>query len=137
IKCALLDAGGRAHALCSIAIDINARKKAADELKMARTEAEQANRAKSEFLSRMSHDLRTPLNAILGFAQLLDLDDLSGEKRESVAQILKGGQHLLALINEVLDIARIEAGHLSLSLEPVGANDVVQQVVELVRPLAG
>ena len=69
----------------------------------------------------MSHDLRTPLNAILGFAQLLELDDLPDDRKESVAQILRGGTHLLTLINEVLDIARIEAGHLSLSMEPVQA----------------
>jgi CheY-like chemotaxis protein/two-component sensor histidine kinase len=85
----------------------------------------------------MSHDLRTPLNAILGFAQILELASLGPEERESVTQILKGGQHLLQLINEVLDIARIEAGHLSLSVEPVNAGEIVQQAIELVRPLAG
>src|SRR5439155_87141 len=73
---------------------------------------------------------------ILGFAQLLDLDDLPADRKESVAQILRGGSHLLALINEVLDIARIEAGHLSLSMEPVHALEIVDLGVELVRPLA-
>jgi len=105
-------------------------------LQSARMEAERANRAKSDFLSRMSHDLRTPLNAILGFAQLLELDVLNAEHRESVRHVLKGGAHLLDLINEVLDIARIESGHLSLSPEPVAIGDIVQHVVELVRPLA-
>jgi signal transduction histidine kinase/ActR/RegA family two-component response regulator len=95
-----------------------------------------ASRAKSEFLSRMSHELRTPLNGILGFAQLLELDARSAEQRESIEHILKGGRHLLALINEVLDIARIEAGKLSVSLEPVHARDVVNGALDLVRPQA-
>ncbi|HYS17598.1 MAG TPA: ATP-binding protein [Candidatus Binatia bacterium] len=95
-----------------------------------------ANRAKSEFLSRMSHELRTPLNGILGFAQLLELDAQNPEQREGVDHILRGGRHLLALINEVLDIARIEAGKLSISLEPVPAGDVVNSALDLVRPQA-
>ena len=101
----------------------------------ARHEAERANRAKSEFLSRMSHDLRTPLNAVLGFAQLLEMDSLSTDQRESVAQILEAGRHLLDLMNEVLDISRIESGNLSLSPEPVAVAEVVDQVVRLTRPL--
>jgi signal transduction histidine kinase len=95
-----------------------------------------ANRAKSEFLSRMSHELRTPLNSIIGFGQLLELTVRSPEQRESVGHILKGGRHLLALINEVLDIARIEAGKLSLSIEPVDLDDVVRCTLDLVRPQA-
>jgi len=106
------------------------------ELAAAKQEADRANRAKSDFLSRMSHDLRTPLNAILGFAQLLEMDSLSPEQQESVRHILKGGAHLLGLINEILDIARIESGHLSLSPEPVAIGEIVQHVVELVHPLA-
>ena len=105
-------------------------------LEAARVEADRANQAKSVFLSRMSHDLRTPLNAILGFAQLLDLANIDEEQRDQVRQILSGGQHLLELIDEVLDISRIESGHLSLSLEPVSAADVVQTAVDLVKPLA-
>jgi signal transduction histidine kinase len=102
----------------------------------ARLDAERANLAKSEFLSRMSHDLRTPLNAIIGFAQVLEMEGLQAEQRESVAHILRGGRHLLELINEVLDIARIEAGRLSLSPEPVEVDLIVQGAVELVQPLA-
>ena len=83
----------------------------------------------------MSHDLRTPLNAILGFAQILQMDRLTLEQAESVQQILRGGVHLLELINEVLDIARIEAGQLSLSPEPVAVDEVISHVVDLVRPL--
>jgi signal transduction histidine kinase len=135
-KFPLRTAGGAPYAVCSISTDITDRKRADDDIKMARLEAERANRAKSDFLSRMSHDLRTPLNAILGFAQLLQLDATEDDRRDSVRQILKGGAHLLELINEVLDIARIEAGHLALSLEPVSVGDVVQQALDLVRPLA-
>jgi signal transduction histidine kinase len=103
--------------------------------RVARVEAERANVAKSEFLSRMSHDLRTPLNAILGFAQLLELD-VPAEQSEPVQQILRGGRHLLELIDEVLDIARIETGGLSLSLEPVSVSEIVASAADLVAPLA-
>ena len=106
------------------------------ERREAEQEADRANRAKSEFLSRMSHELRTPLNAILGFAQLLQMNGSDPRQQESIEQILKGGRHLLALINEVLDISRIEAGRLSLSLEPVPLLGTVQAAVALVRPLA-
>ncbi|MGH2529118.1 MAG: PAS domain S-box protein [Actinomycetota bacterium] len=106
------------------------------ELLEAKESAERANGAKSEFLSRMSHELRTPLNAILGFGQLLETSPLAPDDVESVQQILKGGRHLLDLINEVLDIARIESRNLSLSLEPVSIADVVHEVMDLVHPLA-
>ena len=107
-----------------------------EELSAARAEADRANAAKSEFLSRMSHELRTPLNAILGFGQLLEMDDLDTRQRESVEQILKAGRHLLDLINEVLEISRIEAGVLTISMEPVHAATAVSDAVELGRPLA-
>ena len=106
------------------------------ERRRAEAEAEAANRAKSEFLSRMSHELRTPLNAILGFAQLLELEVRQPADRESVEQILKGGRHLLGLINEILEIARIESGQLPLSPEPVPVGDAIQRVLDLARPLA-
>jgi PAS domain S-box-containing protein len=102
----------------------------------ARESAEAANRAKSEFLSRMSHELRTPMNSILGFAQLLDRAPLPPEQKKGVGHILKAGRHLLQLINEVLEIARIEAGRQTLSLEPVRIGTVLQEAVGLVRPLA-
>jgi signal transduction histidine kinase/ActR/RegA family two-component response regulator len=102
----------------------------------ARETAEKASRAKSEFLSRMSHELRTPLNAILGFGQLLELDDLTERQRENVKYILKGGGHLLELINEVLELARIEAGQLALSPEPVALTETVNETIALIQPLA-
>ncbi|HEX4490169.1 MAG TPA: ATP-binding protein [Acidimicrobiia bacterium] len=107
-----------------------------ERLALARDAAEHANQAKSEFLSRMSHELRTPLNAILGFSQLLEHDALDDDQRESVALIRRAGRHLLELINEVLDISRIEAGRLSVSIEPVNLADVVTEAIELVRPIA-
>jgi PAS domain S-box-containing protein len=107
-----------------------------DELRRAKVEAESANRAKSEFLSRMSHELRTPMNSILGFAQLLDRKPLAPDDKRGVEHILKGGRHLLNLINEVLDIARIEANRQQLSLEPVRASTVIAEALNLIRPLA-
>jgi signal transduction histidine kinase/ActR/RegA family two-component response regulator len=102
----------------------------------AQQQAERANHAKSEFLSRMSHELRTPLNAVLGFGQLLEMDELTDQQDESLEQIMKAGDHLLGLINEVLDISRIEAGALSLSLEPVDLCETLHEAIALVRPLA-
>lgn len=102
----------------------------------ARAIAERANLAKTEFLSRMSHELRTPLNAILGFAQLLAMEDLASDQKQSAKEIVKGGHHLLGLINEVLDISRIEAGQISLSVEPVSARDLIDECISLVGPLA-
>ena len=102
----------------------------------AAVEAERASRAKSEFLSRMSHELRTPLNAVLGFAQLLELDDLGQDSMESLAQIKRAGAHLLDLVNEVLDISRIEVGRMSLSLEPLDLAELVTESVSLLRPMA-
>jgi protein-histidine pros-kinase len=116
--------------------DATARKAAEHEARAAREEAERANRAKSEFLSRMSHELRTPLNAILGFAQLLEYNHPRPDQAEQLEYILKGGRHLLGLIDEVLDISRIEAGHLALAVEAVTVADVVRETIDLVMPLA-
>lgn len=116
--------------------NITAAKHAAEALKLAKLEADDANQAKSEFLSRMSHELRTPLNSILGFAQLLELSRLTDQQSDNIQHILKGGYHLLDLINEILDLARIESGRLSLSPEPVPMREVLMDAVDLVRPLA-
>ncbi|HTD45998.1 MAG TPA: ATP-binding protein [bacterium] len=120
----------------AVARDVTERKRADEALRLAKHETDRANRAKSEFLSRMSHELRTPLNAILGFAQLMEMDSLRPDQRESVGHILKGGRHLLDLINEVLDIARIEAGRLTVSVEAVSVKEVLQEALDLITPQA-
>ncbi len=107
-----------------------------DELATARDQALTATRTKNSFLSRTSHELRTPLNAILGFAQLLELSDLTDEDRESAHHIHQAGRHLLALINELIDISRVESGDLQVSMEPTAVAKVSQDVVALVGPLA-
>ncbi|HVS43252.1 MAG TPA: PAS domain S-box protein [Candidatus Dormibacteraeota bacterium] len=115
--------------------DIGARRLAEENMRLALETAAAASRAKTEFLSQMSHELRTPLNAILGFGQLLELD-ATGSQREHVHRILHAGRHLLDLINEVLDLSRIESGVLHLSLEPVAVATVVGQAVDLIEPSA-
>lgn len=131
------DRAGKPVRLIGIHGDINTRKLSEQALVAAREEAERANQAKSEFLSSMSHELRTPMNGILGFAQLLEFDAvLSDEQRDSVQEILKAGHHLLKLINEVLDLAKVESGHIDLSLEPVEVCPVVDECLALMAPLA-
>jgi PAS domain S-box-containing protein len=127
---------GQTHCLLTVTIDITDRKKAEDEIIMARHEADKANLAKSEFLSRMSHELRTPMNSILGFAQLLQMGDLNPKQAKGVNHIRQSGKHLLDLINEVLDIARIEAGRISLSIEAIPVKKVILELIDLVRPMA-
>lgn len=114
--------------------DLTERKRAEEELR-AKHAAEEANRAKSEFLSRISHELRTPLNAILGFGELLTLGELTPRQHRQAGMIVKSGRHLLELIDEVLDIAGIEAGRLRLSLEPVAVQEIALEILDLVRPL--
>ncbi len=105
-------------------------------VRLAQQSAVQANNAKIEFLSRMSHELRTPLNAILGFSQLLEIERLSGGQRESVEQINRAGRHLLELVNEVLDISRIDSGNMSLTPEPLAVDELLREGIDLIRPLA-
>ena len=108
-------------------------------LQLARDEQARANRAKTEFLSAMSHELRTPLNSILGFSQLLmnsRKETLSPRQSTQIGQIHKSGQHLLALINEVLDLARIDAGKMSMSIEPVSIGEVLRESLDTVSSLA-
>ena len=105
-------------------------------LEHAKSEAERANRAKSEFMSRMSHELRTPLNSVLGFAQILHMESNSAKDIEIADQIYQSGQHLLNLINELLEISRIESGSMNVSLETVALVDVIDECVDLVRPQA-
>jgi PAS domain S-box-containing protein len=137
------DAAGKPLYFVSQIQDITERKRsqialqdAVESARAARADAEHANLAKSEFLSRMSHELRTPLNAILGFSQLLELEDLSASQREGVGHIVTSGRRLLELIQDVLDIGRIESGDLPISLEPVSVAEITTETIELMRPLA-
>ena len=120
----------------TVARDIGDRKEAEAQVRRAKEEAELANAAKSEFLSRMSHELRTPLHAILGFGELLERSDLQSRQHEQLMQITRAGRHLLELINEVLDLTRIEGGELHVSLEPVDLGLLVGETFEMLEPLA-
>ncbi len=120
----------------STAVDVTERHRTDAAMRAAKEEAERANRAKSVFLSRMSHELRTPLNAILGFGQLLELSPLGTQEALSLQYILKGGRHLLSLIDEVLDLSRAETGDLHLTLGEVNVGMLVQECVGLVARLA-
>lgn len=130
------DASGTLRGFSKITRDITDRRNAEAALRTAREEAENASRAKSEFLSRMSHELRTPLNSILGFAQLLEMDTGTPAQQAQVRHILRAGRHLLGLINEVLDIARIESGRLAMSPEPLALRPLLQEVSLLLSPQA-
>jgi PAS domain S-box-containing protein len=132
----ILDAQRRVTGTVTVSRDITERVELERSLRRATVAAERASEAKSQFLSRMSHELRTPLNAILGFAQLLELDELSPDQASSVDQIQRAGGHLLSLINEVLDIARIEAGQLTVTTEPVHVGEVLEEVTALLVPMA-
>lgn len=118
-------------------MDITAIKRAEERVIQAKEQAEQANRAKSEFLSSMSHELRTPLNAILGYTQLFEYDgNLKPHQVENIREIRKAGNHLLQLINDVLDLAKIESGNMTLSLEPVLVPRLIAECFTLVQPQA-
>jgi signal transduction histidine kinase/ActR/RegA family two-component response regulator len=125
--------GSLAHELEDAAALLAQRESA---MRSATDEAERANRAKSEFLSRMSHELRTPLNSILGFGQMLEMSERSEEGKQDVQHIMRAGKHLLVLIDEVLDISGIEAGAVRFSIEPVCVDEVFEEVISLARPIA-
>jgi PAS domain S-box-containing protein len=116
----------------AFASDLTERKQAEAALIRARDEAERANKAKSDFLSRMSHELRTPMNAILGFTQVLGMEPLRSDQQKFVGEIAMAGEHLLALINELLDLARIESGRLATTIEPVALGPAVLQAINMV-----
>ncbi len=129
---------GRPSGLVGTCRDISAAL-TSQRLQREKEAAERANRAKSEFLSRVSHELRTPLNGILGFAQLMQLDraqPLQGDQQRRLESVLRAGRHLLDLINEVLDLSRIESEDFSLQLQPVDVGAAVQACLNLVQPLA-
>jgi len=127
--------------------DVTARKRQTDDLhalvkhrtkalQEAKMEAERANSAKSLFLSRMSHELRTPLNSILGFGQLLERTQLTDQQQNNLGHIRKAGRHLLDLINDILDISRVETGTIAIANEPVDCSAVLNSAIDLIRPFA-
>lgn len=132
----LVDPDGTPSGAVVVIRDISERVTAEEQLLTARHEAEQASHAKNDFLSRMSHELRTPLNAVLGFAQLLEMELEEPSNLESAEHILRAGHHLLDLINEVLEISRIESGRLTMSVESVDLADALGGCVQLVSPQA-
>lgn len=130
------EAGEVTHFL-GISNDVTERKLAELEILRSREEALQATKVKSEFLSSMSHELRTPMNAILGFGQLLERDPALGEAQlDFIREIMRAGHHLLDLINEVLDLSKIESGRIELSLETVSCPALVDEAMSLIAPLA-
>ena len=132
----MIDEDGQHDGVVMISRDISDQIALEAALREAKDHAERASKAKSEFLSRVSHELRTPLNAMLGFAQLLEVEDLGDPAPEFVGQILRAGDHLLGLINDLLDIGRIETDRLNLHLEPIDAQRALAEVAELAGPLA-
>jgi len=130
------DEDGEPVRVVGITSDITDAKRSSEKLEKARDDADRANAAKSEFLARMSHELRTPLNAVLGFTQILSMDELNEAQAENVGFIASAGSHLLGLINDVLDVAAVESGRLSFSLEPVSVADVLCAALDIVRPEA-
>ena len=135
---AVRDAGGKALRMVGLNWDVTQRRRVEAALREAEA-AERASRAKSEFLARMSHELRTPLNAILGFAQLLEQDGqrpLDAVQGERLTRIRSAGAHLLSLIDEVLDLSAVEAGALTVTLQPVSLDDTLAEVTQWVAPLA-
>ncbi len=113
--------------------DISERYQYQQELIHAMQQAEAANQAKSDFLAKMSHELRTPLNAIIGFSQLLKLEQLNDSQHESVSMIENSGSHLLSLINDVLDLSRIESGNMSISVEDVAVQPLIEHLLPLLQ----
>jgi PAS domain S-box-containing protein len=133
---ALRDGDGNPTGAVIISRDVTESVEAAAALEVAKEEAERANLAKSEFMSRMSHELRTPLNSVLGFAQILQMEMSSAEELELIGYIVKSGGYLLELINEVLDISRVESGSIAVELEVVSSTELIRQCVEMVSPQA-
>jgi PAS domain S-box-containing protein len=133
------DADGKPLRMLGVVQDITDRKQTELALIKAKEEADRANQAKSEFLSQMSHELRTPLNAIVGFSQLMESDPespLTADQQENVGEVLKAGWHLLELINEVLDLARIESGQLQLSVEALDWHQLLNECLKLIESMA-
>ncbi|MBL4711150.1 MAG: PAS domain S-box protein, partial [Gammaproteobacteria bacterium] len=133
----LTNSSNKIVGIAAMALDITDKKQNEVAILKSKEEAEKANQAKSDFLSNMSHELRTPLNAILGFTQLLKYEkELSGKQRSHINEIDNAGNLLLELVNQILDLAKIEKGHLQLSIESVAIADLLQECHAMVTPLA-
>lgn len=134
---ALRDDSGNLQGFAKVTRDMTERRRSEEDLRLAQEEAVAANLAKSEFLSRTSHELRTPLNAILGFGQLLEIDeeDFSKPHRDAINQITKAGRHLLALINDLLNISSIEAGAEEIEIEPINVSQLLEEVRAFADPI--
>ena len=138
-KIPLFDASGRPQFLLGISEDITELKLAQEAIVRAKEEAEKSNRFKEQFLSTMSHELRTPLNAVVGFSDLLSEEHygpLNDRQKRYVNHIRAGGKHLLRLINDILDLSKIEAGRLQLAIENVPVQASLADVLDTMRPLA-
>ncbi len=134
----IFDRSGKVTGVASLVQDITVSKRTEAQLIKAKEVAENANKAKSEFLASMSHELRTPLNAVLGFAQMMQFDPknpLAPAQKEHIESIVTGGNHLLALVNDILDLARIEADQPDLSWSEVDAKEVIADCISLISPL--
>ena len=129
------DQGGKVY-IDGQAEDITERKEMEEALHRAREEADRANRKKSDFLAQMSHELRTPLNAIMSFSQLLEVENLAPGHRSLLQDIRHSGDHLLQLINDLLDLARIESGRIDLDITPVDITQQIDDVVRMMMPVA-
>lgn len=132
----IFDHHGQIDRYISIRTDVSALVQIEDDLRQAKEEAVAANKTKSDFLSNMSHELRTPLNAILGFSQLLQAGDISPDTREDVDHIHMAGKHLLTLINEVLDLAKIESGKVEIQMDIIDVDHLIRDNLELIKPFA-
>ena len=132
----LIRDSGQAPRAVLVSRDVSESVEAESVLNEAKEAAERANFAKSEFMSRMSHELRTPLNSVLGFAQILEMELTSPDELEMVGYIHNSGKYILDLINEVLDISRIESGHITVMIEPIAMKDLESECIEIVKPQA-
>ena len=139
LKFPLWSLSGKPYAVCGISTDITDRKRMAIELEAAKLTAESASRAKSDFLAAMSHELRTPLNAIIGFSEVLSMQNfgpLNKKQKEYVSDVFKSGKHLMSLINDILDLSKIEAGKMELELGECLIASIVQTSVAMIKDRA-
>lgn len=135
-KFPLFDTEGKVYATCSVATDVTQEKFAQGALRKAAETAERASQIKSEFLANMSHEIRTPMNAIMGMAELLNETHLNDEQQRYVNIFRKAGENLLSIINDILDISKIEAGHLKVEYMDFNLRDLIEDVAELAAPRA-